>query len=546
MKRSPLAGARSAFLIAILTSSPALAQLGARAPNWSVPSGLGRSRALNIESDIGVGGTALVPVTPCRIVDTRGPTGTFGGPSLAPGSPRNFPLLSGPCTGLPSKVLAYSLNITATNTAGTGFFKVFPQGAASPVVSTLNYAAGQTVANAAIVPAGTGSGITVAAGVAGADLLIDINGYFVGNGGIAPLNPGEYVGWQGNLSGGGIVFGWNTNASGIGVQGLSPGIGVFGTSSGSGLSLAGVWGQSTDAIGTYGFSTNTNGVWAQSATFDALAAFGGREGAYLQGHRNGAVSVTTGTASNTAGVIGRDGAGGPGSAIFFSAGVRGEGKIGVLGITNIGVAVAGEADSPATVGVAAFGNFTATGTKAFIEPHPTDPTLTIRYVALEGPEAGTYFRGTARTVNGQAVIEVPESFRIVTDAEGLTVQLTPVGELAQMAVMSEGLNQVVVRSSSDVTFHYQVNGIRRAFRDWQAVAEGDNFRPITPSQRMPGWLTEEAKRRLIANGTYNSDGTVNLETARRMGWTRVWQQQEDEARAAAERAREQTVRSPHQ
>jgi hypothetical protein len=47
----------------------------------------------------------------------------------------------------------------------------------------------------------------------------------------------------------------------------------------------------------------------------------------------------------------------------------------------------------------------------------------IRYMALEGPEAGTYFRGTAGTSGKKAVIEVPESFRIVTDEEGLTVPL---------------------------------------------------------------------------------------------------------------------------
>jgi len=31
----------------------------------------------------------------------------------------------------------------------------------------------------------------------------------------------------------------------------------------------------------------------------------------------------------------------------------------------------------------------ATGTKNFIEPHPTDASKKIRYVSLEGPEAGS-------------------------------------------------------------------------------------------------------------------------------------------------------------
>jgi hypothetical protein len=29
---------------------------------------------------------------------------------------------------------------------------------------------------------------------------------------------------------------------------------------------------------------------------------------------------------------------------------------------------------------------------------------------------------------------------------------------------------------------------------------------------------------LISNGTYNADGTVNVETARRLGWDRMWEE----------------------
>jgi hypothetical protein len=71
------------------------------------------------------------------------------------------------------------------------------------------------------------------------------------------------------------------------------------------------------------------------------------------------------------------------------------------------------------------------------------------------------------------------------------------------------------------------------FRDWQAVAEGGDFRPTSADQKMPGWLTEEAKSRLILNGTYNPDGTVNMNTAERLGWAKVWR--EEAAAAAASR-----------
>jgi len=131
-------------------------------------------------------------------------------------------------------------------------------------------------------------------------------------------------------------------------------------------------------------------------------------------------------------------------------------------------------------GVYADGDIGATGTKSFIEPHPTDPTKEIRYVSLEGPEAGTYFRGTGRTRNGFATIVVPESFRLVTDTQGLTVVVTPTGALAQIAAISKSLDKIVIQSSKDVTFDYVVNGVRKAFRDFKPITQNDDFVPEGP------------------------------------------------------------------
>ena len=86
------------------------------------------------------------------------------------------------------------------------------------------------------------------------------------------------------------------------------------------------------------------------------------------------------------------------------------------------------------------------GVKSFIEPHPTDPALEIAYVALEGTEAGTYFRGRARVQNGLARIAVPEDFRLVSEDAGLSIQAMPIGEMATFAVMRIDLNEVVVKA----------------------------------------------------------------------------------------------------
>jgi hypothetical protein len=60
---------------------------------------------------------------------------------------------------------------------------VWPTGETRPVVSTLNDIPGQVIANAAIVPAGTGGKVSVFP-TNDTDLVIDINGYF------APAGPG--------------------------------------------------------------------------------------------------------------------------------------------------------------------------------------------------------------------------------------------------------------------------------------------------------------------------------------------------------------------
>jgi hypothetical protein len=73
-----------------------------------------------------------------------------------------------------------SLNITVAQPGGAGYLSLFPLGGTTPVVSTLNFAEGQIIANAALVALGEGGGITVFTGGAGAQLVIDVNGYFVG------------------------------------------------------------------------------------------------------------------------------------------------------------------------------------------------------------------------------------------------------------------------------------------------------------------------------------------------------------------------------
>jgi uncharacterized repeat protein (TIGR01451 family) len=119
---------------------------------------------------------AFFPLTPCRLVDTRGVTGPLGGPALAAQATRTFPLLSSACN-VPSSAQAYSLNYTAVPPGAINFLETWPAGQQVPGVSTLNVPTGTVTANAAIVPAGNNGDVSVFV-TDPTDLVIDIDGYF--------------------------------------------------------------------------------------------------------------------------------------------------------------------------------------------------------------------------------------------------------------------------------------------------------------------------------------------------------------------------------
>jgi hypothetical protein len=122
------------------------------------------------------------------------------------------------------------------------------------------------------------------------------------------------------------------------------------------------------------------------------------------------------------------------------------------------------------------GNFTVTGVKNFAMPDPADARRAIYYVSLEGPEAGTYIRGTAKTVGGEAVIELPGHFSRITETERMTVQLTPIGSWGQIFVAEKTPGRLVVRTApgaGDQEFDYMVQGIRKGYLDYQVERVND-------------------------------------------------------------------------
>jgi DNA-binding beta-propeller fold protein YncE len=116
----------------------------------------------------------FVPVTPCRVADTRQqPNGYLPG-----GMARSFAVPQSNCN-IPATAIAYSLNVTVVPVQGRslGYLTVWPTGEPQPQVSILNSLDGRIKANAAILPAGGAGAVSVYA-TDSTDVILDINGYF--------------------------------------------------------------------------------------------------------------------------------------------------------------------------------------------------------------------------------------------------------------------------------------------------------------------------------------------------------------------------------
>jgi len=311
-----------------------------------------------------------------------------------------------------------------------------------------------------------------------------------------------------------LPFVGSTSTSGTAFQVTNSGGGnaIIGEAS-SGTALTGLGGSS--ATGVYGSSVSGHGIEAVSTSNDGVhASSTSGNGVYgSSGSSNGGGVFGVGT-STGAGVVGVNYSTGPG--------IYGENQSG-------GYAGDFQGDVIVFGSLSVHGPFSASGLKNFVSPHPTDPSKQIVYTCLEGAESGTYFRGTGHIINGVARIDVPEDFRLVTSPQGLTVQLTPIRGLAVLAVVREDLDRIEIQGSSDVEFHYLVNGIRAGFERHDTIQSNTAFVPRSAGDGRLGREPDGLQSLLRASGILNPDGSINLETAHRLGWDRQesWKRAEE-------------------
>jgi hypothetical protein len=117
-------------------------------------------------------------LTPCRVLDTRSAAGPYGGPALSAQATRLF-TLAGQC-GIPADAKVVSLNVTVTNGTSLGDLRLFPGSSTPPLASTINFRAGQTRANNALVTLSATGILSVLDDqpTGQVQLIVDTNGYF--------------------------------------------------------------------------------------------------------------------------------------------------------------------------------------------------------------------------------------------------------------------------------------------------------------------------------------------------------------------------------
>ena len=119
---------------------------------------------------LGVHGRHARPAASTAATTSAPPTGAFAAERDPIGA------RSRGVAGVPTNATSVVVNITVTHAQGSGFATAFPTGVALPVASNLNYVAGTTRANLAVVKVGAGGQISLNAAETSVDLIVDVMG----------------------------------------------------------------------------------------------------------------------------------------------------------------------------------------------------------------------------------------------------------------------------------------------------------------------------------------------------------------------------------
>jgi len=126
--------------------------------------------------------------------------------------------------------------------------------------------------------------------------------------------------------------------------------------------------------------------------------------------------------------------------------------------------------------VSLFGTINVQSWKEFDIPHPTKPKHRLVHACIEGPEVGVYYRGKLKD---STVIDLPEYWRGLVDAESITVNLTPHECYQELFVKKiEWGTRIIIQNNSGgpINCSYTVYGKRKDVPDLEIEYEGTEMR----------------------------------------------------------------------
>ena len=126
------------------------------------------------------------------------------------------------------------------------------------------------------------------------------------------------------------------------------------------------------------------------------------------------------------------------------------------------------------------GDLAVSGNKQFAIPHPLLAAKRLIHACLEGPEAAVFYRGEGRTIDGKALIELPDYFEALTRKEGRTIQITEIMEdgdgryqfgtsLAAGRIVDGRFR--VHSATASASFCWQVTAVRADVKPLETVAD---------------------------------------------------------------------------
>ena len=129
------------------------------------------------------GAVAFVPITACRLADTRPAPDNVGPRSTPIGAGETLTIAAhgnnGDCTGIPTGATGLSLNVTAIGATNGTFLTIWANGVPQPSASSLNPQPGAPpIPNAVTTGVSSGGEFNIFNGFGSVNVIVDVVGYY--------------------------------------------------------------------------------------------------------------------------------------------------------------------------------------------------------------------------------------------------------------------------------------------------------------------------------------------------------------------------------